>query len=178
MLLSCASVGLFRPVWQSEIEEELRRNGIRLLEHRGIDQASAAAALDHTLTQMNSAFPDARLPSRRWRRHIETMSNHPKDRHVLAAAVGAGASHVVSENTRHFPVRARPPGLIVQKAQPFLRDLLDQQPELLLAAASAMTERNRRPPRRVEELARQLIASERLPVFGAELLAAVRRQGR
>jgi hypothetical protein len=59
-----------------------------------------------------------------------------------------------------------------------LRDRLDQQPELVLSAASAMTDRNRRPPHTVEELARQLIASERLPVFGAELLAAVRRQGR
>jgi hypothetical protein len=127
LLLSCASVGLFRPVWQSEIEEELRRNGIRLLERRGIDPVSAAVALDRTLTQMNSAFPDARLASRRWRRHVEAMSNHPKDRHVLAAAVGASASHVVTENTRDFPIHARPPSLIVQKAQPFLREVESQQ---------------------------------------------------
>lgn len=170
-------MGLFRPVWQSEIEEEIRRNGIRLLERRGLDSRAATAALDHTLAQMNSAFPDARLSTRRWRRHLAAMSNHPKDRHVLAAAVGASASHVVTENTRHFPLHARPPGLVVQKAQPFLRDRLDRQPQLVLAAASAMTGRNRRPPH-TEELAGQLIASERLPVFGAELLAAVRRRAR
>jgi hypothetical protein len=34
LLLSCASVDLFRPVWQEEILDEVRRNSVRLLVER------------------------------------------------------------------------------------------------------------------------------------------------
>lgn len=93
LLLSCASAGVFRPVWQSEIEAELRRNGARLLVRRGAGVDEADAALDHVVAEMNRAFPDARLHPRRRRRLEASMTNHPKDRHVLAAAAAAGASH-------------------------------------------------------------------------------------
>lgn len=65
LLLSCASVGIFRPVWQDEILDEVRRNSIRLLvDRKQLAQETAEAAVRHTLTQMARAFPDDE-PSRR-----------------------------------------------------------------------------------------------------------------
>lgn len=115
LLLSCASAGVFRPVWQGEIEAELRRNGARLLTRRGVGVDEAGAALDHVIAEMNRAFPDARLHPRSWRGLEAAMTSHPKDRHVLAAAVAAEATHLVTDNTRDFPVRSRPEGLVVQR---------------------------------------------------------------
>lgn len=106
---------MFRPVWQNELEAELRRNGARLLTRRGVGADEADVALEHVVAEMNRTFPDARVHPRSWRRLEASMTNHPKDRHVLAVAVAAKATHLVTDNTRDFPVRSRPEGLLVQR---------------------------------------------------------------
>jgi hypothetical protein len=37
------------------------------------------------------------------------MTNEAKDRHVLAAAVRAGAHAILTENVKHFPAESRAP---------------------------------------------------------------------
>lgn len=66
LLLSAADLAVFRPVWQTEIENEVRRNGIRLLVGGGVGAQVAATEVDNTLVQMNRAFPDARLATAVW----------------------------------------------------------------------------------------------------------------
>ena len=68
-------------MWQAEIEAKLCRNGSRLLTPRGVNAEQADATLAHVVTEMNSAFPDARLHPRSWRRFESSMTNHPKDHH-------------------------------------------------------------------------------------------------
>lgn len=70
MLLSCAHVGVFRPVWQEEILDEVHRNSIRIeLIKRGVTEQQATVGVEHALTQMRRAFP-TRAPrrscGRRW----------------------------------------------------------------------------------------------------------------
>ncbi len=174
LLLSMADVGLFRPVWQEEIEDELRRNGARLLLAGGLDRGGAADALERVVTSMNGAFPDARITSLRWRRRMVECTNDPKDRHVVAAALASSASHLVTANLRHFPMRSRPPGLHVLAPDPFLLDLLARDSHGVVAGVEAMAARHRRPPHTPLELAELIAAGVHAPRFGRAVAARLR----
>jgi predicted nucleic acid-binding protein len=57
-------------------------------------------AVENRLAQMAAYFPDARVTS--YEEMISSMTNHPKDRHVLAAAVAGRADMLVTENLKDF----------------------------------------------------------------------------
>ncbi|MEO9139349.1 MAG: PIN domain-containing protein, partial [Jatrophihabitans sp.] len=139
LLLSCADVGVFRPVWRSELEAETMRNVARLR----ITRSGAAEDDTHEyalrmLSAMHSAFPDARLPDADWRGKAAAMTNDLKDRHVLAAAVAAGATHVVTLNLRDFPPVSRPAGVLVQAPDRFLLERLREDASAVRRAVEAM----------------------------------------
>ena len=50
---------------------------------------------------MATYFPDARVTG--YKQLIGSMTNDPKDRHVLAAAVAGRADTLVTENLKDFP---------------------------------------------------------------------------
>ena len=172
LLLSCADVGLFRPVWQSEILDEMRRNGIRLLvTNNGLSQQDAEAALDHTLTQMRLAFPDAEADSNLWMPLVRLMTNDRKDRHVLAVGVGAGASCVVTSNLPDFPESSWPPGLVALSPDEFLLGLIGEHPRRVRKAVDSMSARLSHPVQPPEDLAKLLANGQHAPGFGTALTA-------
>lgn len=93
-LLRAAEIGLYRPHWTDHILSEVERNLVEL----GLAGAQAA---HHLIATINRFFPEARVSG--YEPLIEHMENHPKDRHVLAAAVQARASLIVTEDRRGFP---------------------------------------------------------------------------
>lgn len=170
LLLSCADAAVFRPVWQSQIEDEVRRNGIRLAQGRGASEEGAVAALDHVLGQMNEAFPDACLSDRSWMGHVAAMTNDSGDRHVLAAAVAAQAAHVVTANMRHFPRASRPDGISVERPDAFLLERLQRDQEAVLKAVDAMARRHRAPPHTALDLADKMAVGQNIKRFGGRLI--------
>jgi len=59
------------------------------------------------------------------------MTNDPKDRHVLAAAIRGGAHAIITDNTRHFPAESlQPYGIEVQTTDDFLRSQYNLGPDL------------------------------------------------
>jgi hypothetical protein len=56
---------------------------------------------------MSRSFPDALVTG--YESLVDGMTNHPKDRHVLAAAVRANAEVIVTFNLRDFPEPALKP---------------------------------------------------------------------
>jgi hypothetical protein len=171
LLLSCADAEVFRPVWQSELEAEIARNVARLrLTRGGVTAAEAARYAEQTLVAMNSAFPDARLPDTAWRARVAAMTNDPKDRHVLAAAVASGASHVVTVNLRDFPVASRPAGVLVQAPDRFLLDRLHDDATGVRRAVEMMAGRHASPAHTPRELAALIADGRFVPRFGAALL--------
>ena len=78
-LLRLAEASAYRPLWSADVFVELRRNLI--------DRGIPPDRVDRRLGQMSRSFPDALVAG--YESLIEGMTNHPKDRHVLAAAVRA-----------------------------------------------------------------------------------------
>jgi predicted nucleic acid-binding protein len=95
LLLWIADADGFAPLWTERILEETRNN---LLEGGAI----AAEQWDRLSTTMVRAFPDAMIEQAAVDALEDQMPNDEKDRHVLAAAVVAGADLVVTSNVRHF----------------------------------------------------------------------------
>lgn len=123
-LLRLADAGLFRPLWSDQILVEVERT---LTKKRGLSAQKAR----HRIRKMTRAFPDAVVTG--YEDLIPAMTNDPKDRHVLAAAVRAGASLIVTANLKDFPPRSMH-DYEIEAVHPdaFLLDQLDLDPELVL----------------------------------------------
>jgi predicted nucleic acid-binding protein len=142
-LLSIAEEGTFRPLWSDHILEELRRNLIKA--------GAKQEAVDHRLGQMAAYFPDARVTG--YEKLLGSMTNHPKDRHVLAAAVAGRADALVTENLKDFPQESVAHlGVTVAGQDDFLAGLVELHPDEVLGALRRQSSRYRREPRSVAAL--------------------------
>src|ERR1039458_7668112 len=91
---------LYRPVWSGEIIIEMKR---ALEEQIGLDPNKTA----YLERELRRHFPDSWVTG--FGQLIRKMTNDEKDRHVLAAAVHAGAQTIVTFNKRHFPPASTSP---------------------------------------------------------------------
>ncbi len=151
-LLRAAEEGLYQVLWSEQILEEVRRN----LVANGVMPDTSAQRL---IQVMNEAFPEALTSVSDGL--IARMRNHPKDRHVVAAAVSAGAQLIVTSNLRDFKVL--PAGIEALSPDDFLRDLFDLDPPLLVSIVRSQAAALRRPPRTFEEFVAGL--SKSVPEF-------------
>lgn len=150
-LLRAAEAELYCLRWSEDILEELRRN---LQEERDLTE--------HLITHMRAAFPEAMVTG--YEQLVGSMTNHPDDRHVLAAAVCAGAQVIVTHNLKDFPAEALAPYQIeAQTPDEFLEYLYDLALETL---AQIVIQQNADMTRKPEPLSRTL---ERLAKSAAGL---------
>jgi hypothetical protein len=85
---------LYLPRWSRDIMLETKR----ALETRlGLSPEQTA----HLFDELGVHFADAWVEG--YETLIPAMTNHPKDRHVLAAAVRCGAQMIVTFNLKDFP---------------------------------------------------------------------------
>jgi hypothetical protein len=96
-LLRAAEAELYAIRWSEQILEEVRRN---LVATSRVDARRAARLVG----AMRRSFPEAAVTD--FETLVDRMANHADDRHVLAAAVVAGVTIIVTHNLRHFPRRA------------------------------------------------------------------------
>ena len=82
------------------------------------------------------------------------MGNHPKDRHVAAAAASIGAGIIVTSNIRDFT--DLPAGIIAMTPDQFLSELLTVRPDELMAALEIQAMGYRRPSLSIVGLVEQL----------------------
>jgi PIN domain len=146
LLMWVAIKGLVGAKWTDEIQEEWLRN---LLEQRpDLDEQR----LRRTQRRMNRALPDARVTG-----HEDLIAAlelpDPDDRHVLAAAIRAGAQTIVTANIRDFPVSALDRyGIEAERPDPFLVGLLDVDQHLFLQAIRAQLKTLTNPPQTSDQL--------------------------
>jgi predicted nucleic acid-binding protein len=120
-LLRAAEAGAYQLHWSDAILAEVRRNLVRT----GMATDEQAARL---VAVMNAAFPEALVAGHE--SLIASMPNGPKDRHVAAAAVKAGAQVIVTSNLKDF--RALPDGIKAQSPDEFLCNILDFDPQSMI----------------------------------------------
>jgi len=116
----------YRPIWSEQILEEMAR-ALELKLHR------TAAEAAYRRQQMNAAFPEAMVtvPSAL----IKALDCIPdkNDRHVLAAAIMAHASVIVTQNKKHFPQECLDPyGVVCQNVDEFLINQYQRNKQLIL----------------------------------------------
>jgi len=124
--------------WSLPIEAEFREVWARLY-----PQLSANGP--KILQLMRTAVPDWRAPvSRKALGQVQLPD--AKDRHVLAAAVGAGATVIVTRNLKDFPASAlNGYGIAARSPDDVLCDIFDADREGFLDAAAAMRARLKNP---------------------------------
>jgi predicted nucleic acid-binding protein len=165
VLLTFAEDGLFVPVWTDTLLDEVQTNLVKKFD-------VAATQAEHRISQMRQAFPFAADEAAGYQRLIPAMTNHRKDRHVLAAAVASRAALIVTADFRGFPADALEPfGVEAVHPDEFLLDQLDLDRGRVLASLDRLVARNRQAPLTVPQLAGALTSF--VPQFAVAVRSAV-----
>ncbi len=128
ILLRAAEAGLYEVRWSATTLDEIERTLLNRLLAKRPDRA---ARVEYLLAAMRAAFPLATVAENA--AVIARLTNDPKDRHVLAAAVQTGARTIVTNNLRDFPPTAlRPHRVAARTPDRFLQDLFRRQPARLV----------------------------------------------
>ena len=144
-LLWAGQRDMYQMLWTDMILEEMRRN---LVKNGKMNDAQS----QRLVRVIQTTFPRAQVMEEYVSR-IDTMTNHPKDRHVLAAAVVAEAQVIVTFNLRDFPQTALAPFAIeAQSPDSFLCHLLSQDQEGMLTVITAQAQALRKPSLTVGEV--------------------------
>jgi predicted nucleic acid-binding protein len=114
---------LYLPKWTDQIMDEVNRN---LAGNLGLTGEQVA----YRESEIRRHFPEARVEGHE--DLMSAMTNHPKDRHVLAAAVRCNAHVIVTHNLKDFPRTALEPySTTAMGPSTFLRNLYDLDPEFV-----------------------------------------------
>jgi hypothetical protein len=146
LLLRLGATGLFRARWTVEINDEWSRNLSRSRADIPKPRIDALVAL------VNDSVPDCLITG-----YEELIGGlqlpDPGDRHVLAAAIRAGAGVIVTYNIKDFPEpELAKYGIEVQHPDTFVGHLLDLAPAVVAAVVKDQRAVLRNPPRNAEEL--------------------------
>jgi predicted nucleic acid-binding protein len=159
ILLSTADEGLYLPYWSQKILNEAMRN----LVSGGKLSQEKARNLEEVIKE---AFPEAMV--------IvplgldELMTNDPKDRHVLAAAVTAKANVIVTNNLTDFKAKDLDRWNIkAQSPDDFLTELFDEHQDSIINFLQEQSKKYKNPPKTVFELLNFLGRKASLPQFAA-----------
>jgi hypothetical protein len=151
LLLTLVRAEFFRVRWSQPIMEETQAAIGRMLGARDIPDATARAA--RARAEMERAFEDAMVDGfDHFLAVCEAMPDR-NDRHVLAAAIGAQAQVIVTENLRHFPDHVLAPfDIEARSADAFIADTAMLDMGRAAVAVQRMRLRFGSPPVSVDDL--------------------------
>ena len=144
-LMHLALIGVFGARWSADVHEEWIRN---LLSNR---PDLTREKLERTRQLMDKAAPDALVTG--YEHLIAGLAlPDPNDRYVLAAAIQAGASIVVTCNLGDFPPQILEEfNIEAQHPDEFILHLIDLAPSLVIEAAENHRKSLKNPSKTVKE---------------------------
>ncbi len=155
LLMRLGMTNLFRLRWTDRIQDEWTNAIVR-------NRPELASRLPRTRELMNKAIPDATIHGYEYL--IDTIHlPDPDDRHVVAAAVTAGADVIVTYNLKDFPSDILAQWEVeVQHPDDFICVQLDINVSSAMSAIRDMRAALKNPPQSVDQLLQNL-AEIRLP---------------
>ncbi|MGF1430919.1 PIN domain-containing protein [Kitasatospora sp. LaBMicrA B282] len=153
LLIRLARHGIVQAKWTEqildEVEAALRRNDIGDDEKRAeLRRRMNAAVRDCVVTGYEPLIDGLKLPD-------------PNDRHVLAAAIKAGAQVIVTDNSKDFPSECVAEWGIEQKtADDFVMDLIDLDDRVVYGCVMEIAGSRRREPVTFDDVLGQLERSQ------------------
>jgi predicted nucleic acid-binding protein len=146
LLIRVARTGVVRARWSEEILDECFRN---ILADR---PDLSPESLSRTRAAMNAAIPDVVVSG-----YASLMAGielpDPDDRHVVAAAIRAGAQAIVTWNLKDFPKdKLASFGLEAVHPDDFVLDSIDLAPAAICAAVEAQAAALKNPPQTLAEV--------------------------
>ena len=149
-LLSFADAELYEPVWSGHIMEEVRRHLPSVWSH------APQEGVDCYLRTLAMAFQEASVAGWEPKEGVVELPD-PDDRHVVAAAIKAGADVIVTSNLGDFPAgRLKRFGLHAMFPDAFLVMLFDDDPEEAVSVMRVLVDSKRHPPRTMREEIKRL----------------------
>ena len=146
----------YRPLWSDEVLAETRRTQETL--------GWPAHLVDSFEDRLRVVFPESLVSG--YEHVLPAVTNDPKDRHVLAAAVHAGAPVILTFNLRHFAEESlKPWGIAARHPQDYLLTLYEMDPLQVVSRISEIAAK-----RRQDEQDVLLRLGRALPDFAARLL--------
>ena len=129
LLRLAAGPRLYLPKWSDQIMVEVTQT---LQENFGLSPERAM----YRESEIRRHFPEAWIDG--YEDLIPAMTNHPKDRHVLAAAARAGVKVIVTYNLKDFPIASLAPyAITAQGPSAFLKNLYDMAPSAVMQTLEA-----------------------------------------
>jgi predicted nucleic acid-binding protein len=143
----------YSPRWTQQIHDEWMRNVLK------DNPQIIASQLDRTRRLMDILTPGSLVVN--YKRHMSSVNlPDPDDRHVLAAAIESGASHIVTLNLTDFPAGAlQPYGIRAVTPDDFLCALFDDTPNVVLQGLREHRAALKNPAKNAEEYIAALRAS-------------------
>jgi predicted nucleic acid-binding protein len=139
-LLRAEEANLYEAYWSAETLREVERNLLPLLANHDHPEQRARHLIDTLIAE----FPAATVDD--YAQFLPSLTNHPGDRHVLAAAIAVRAPLIVTFNVRHFPVSALAPHRVrAQTPDRFLTMLFKDRPSAMIRLLIERGEQLRRP---------------------------------
>ena len=152
---------LYLPRWSSQILDEVRRVQLEKFKKPWPEPLA-----DSWRTAVNTAFPEACVDD--FHHLIDSLTNDPKDRHVLALAIRSGAEAIVTFNTKDFPQKSLTPwGIYVTHPQDYLLALYSMAPEIVVLKLNEIAQKKGLP---LIEVLLPLGKRSRLPNFVRHLI--------
>lgn len=146
LLMHLAITDLFRAKWTDEIHDEWIRSVLQNRPDLTSDRLQRTRQLMNThvrdclVSGYQALIPSLHLPDE-------------NDRHVLAAAICAGADVIVTFNLSDFPTTAlKQYGIETQHPDDFIAYLLDLAPAVVCQSVKRQRMNLKNPPKSVEEL--------------------------
>ena len=159
VLLELADAEFFKPLWSEMILAEVKN---ALVNDIGLPEERARVRIQ----EMRTAFPEGMIVN--FEDAIPLMKNHPKDRHVLAAAVKGGCDCILTENLGDFPSDVLTQyGVAAISPDDFLVSLLEEDSDEVWEVINNKCKSYRNPPRTMKQFCQQL--GKLVPHFAAQL---------